>query len=76
VTVTVPLLDEVLELLETEAVKLPLLEPLDGETVSQDWLLDTVHETFEVTLTLREAVEADGDHVVVGLMVSEALSPA
>ena len=53
-------------------VKLPLFDPLDGDTVSQDAaLLLTDHDTFEVTDTLA-ADEADPGLQEEPLSVSEA----
>jgi hypothetical protein len=48
-----------------EILKLPLLEPLAGDTVSHVWLLVTDHEVFEVTETVVLAADAAGFHDVV-----------
>ncbi len=52
VTVTLPVreVDEVFSLRET--VKLPLLLPLVFDKVIQFWSLLTVHESFDVTVTV------------------------
>ena len=70
-TVTVPLLDVALVFAAAVIVKLPLFEPLDGDTVSHVAALleaETVHETLDVTDTVVFAADADGDHDV-GLTV-------
>ena len=64
VTVTVPLRLAVPVLAVALTVKLPLLEPLVGETVSQDWLSVTVQLTFAVTDTAAdEALDANDSEV-------------
>ena len=69
VTVTVPLLGETVGLAVAFIVKLPLLEPLNGDTVSHEFaLLDAVHDVLDVTDTLVFDAAGVGDHVV-GLIV-------
>ena len=64
-TVIIPLLEEAAVLAVTVTVRVPLLEPLDGDTVSQDVaLLLAVHDTFDVTGTDVFAAADPGFHDV------------
>ena len=70
-TVIVPLLWAPV-LFVVRIVKLPLPDPLDGDTVNHDVaLLDAVHDALEVTvITWLAVADVAGDHVV-GLMLSK-----